>query len=371
MAQKQIRSLSEPDVNRLYGFEKNLCASSNRGMEIINAKRLLDGIDVVIKTRVKSVSFKDRQEHLMWREAHEYLLNMPPCDGLCKVLDVIETPTVYYIVMEKCSGRNIFDQMKCGAILTEDVREITQQLLEALHVLHSTGRIHKDMKLKNVMVDINKKIGVSVKIVDYDTVVPYGPSAPKHRDVLGTDGYIAPEAYSGDYSPASDIYALGVMVYRMLTGRCPTNMDIFDDKPGENVVGHPAMQRIKQRLMQQRIHFLVAPLDRLPDVSTLLQSMLKAEPTDRPSANQALNQKWFATRHGIGNLRNVLSSMSISDTKRSVAGSAVSTADTLPDLDCDDDSDDEDCLSEVDSDDEYNRVSWATGDAAFRRFGVA
>merc|ERR1719436_2017414 len=114
------------------------------------------------------------------------------------------------------------------------------------------------------MVDMNPKaprssIGgdptspVSAKIIDFDTVQDWEPSSPKAKDVLGTDGYIAPEAYAGDYSPASDIYCVGVIMYKLLTRKFPSNPEIFDDKPGENWVGSPAMKRIRERLRTEKM----------------------------------------------------------------------------------------------------------------------
>merc|ERR1719163_554788 len=129
----------------------------------------------------------------------------------------------------------------------EDTREVVRQILEALRVMHGTGRIHKDLKLENVMVDTTPA-SPTAKIIDFDTVVDWEPTSPRSKHVLGTDGHIAPEAYSGDYSPASDIYAVGVVLFKLLTRKFPSKPELFDDKPGENYVGSPAMKRIKERL---------------------------------------------------------------------------------------------------------------------------
>merc|ERR1712087_997084 len=118
--------------------------------------------------------------------------------------------------------------------------------------------------------------------------------SPKSRDVLGTDGYIAPEAYDGEYSPASDIYCVGVIMYKLLTGKFPSKADIFDDQPGENWVGSPAMKRIKERLRQEKIDFTRPPLDRSAAAAELCAKMLQFEPNDRPSAEDALKHAWFA-----------------------------------------------------------------------------
>merc|ERR1712178_215794 len=94
-----------------------------------------------------------------------------------------------------------------------------------------------------------------VKLIDFDTVQDWEPTSPKSRDVLGTDGYIAPEAYGGEYSPASDIYCVGVIMYKLLTRKFPSRADIFDDQPGENWVGSPAMKRIRERLKTEKMAF--------------------------------------------------------------------------------------------------------------------
>ncbi|CAE7885348.1 CRK6, partial [Symbiodinium microadriaticum] len=91
-----------------------------------------------------------------------------------------------------------------------------------------------------------------VKLIDFDTVEEWNSTGPKSKHVLGTDQYIAPEAYEGKYSPASDIFAVGVIAYKILTGSFPYNGRLFDDKPGENWVGSPKMKEIRQKLCDAR-----------------------------------------------------------------------------------------------------------------------
>merc|ERR1719215_2216840 len=93
----------------------------------------------------------------------------------------------------------------------------------------------------------------SVKLIDFDTVEDWSPKSPKATRVLGTDQYIAPEAYEGRYSPASDIFAIGVIAYRLLAGTFPFRNSLFDDKPGENWVGSPKMREIRGKLQAVRL----------------------------------------------------------------------------------------------------------------------
>merc|ERR1719245_2288913 len=135
---------------------------------------------------------------------------------------------------------------------------------------------------------------VSAKLIDFDTVQNWEPISPASKDVLGTDGYIAPEAYAGNYSPASDIYCVGVIMYKLLTGKFPSRHDIFDDKPGENFVGSPAMRRIQERLRKEKIDFKRPPLDTCIHATDLVKMILAFDPNDRPSAADALHHEWFS-----------------------------------------------------------------------------
>lgn len=286
--------------------------STNTGMDVLFATRLKDNTQVVIKRRLRANSFKSATEEREWRTTTEYQLNMPKIDTLCQLYDVIETPKAYYIVMEKCEGNDLFEQMAKEKVPIIDGREVVRQILEALAMMHDTGRIHKDLKFENIMVDMNPKVPrgkaptggspanadepaspVSAKIIDFDTVQDWEPGSPKTKDVLGTDGYIAPEAYSGDYSPASDIYAVGVIMFKLLTRKFPSKPELFDDKPGENYVGSPAMKRIKERLRVQQIDFNLPPLDKCKEARELVQAMLQFDPEKRPEAKDCLRHEFF------------------------------------------------------------------------------
>jgi len=305
-----IQKTTDREVAKRYRLGENVMESTNVGVDVVRAIRLADGLQCVVKTRKRPGSFKTPEIEREWRRTTEVQLGMPETERLCQYYEVFETDTMYYVIMEKVQGKDLFEVMGETKPTLFEAREIVRQTLEALALLHSHGRIHKDLKIENVMVDLSacspkgsamvpQASGggspATAKLIDFDTVEDWEPSSPKAKEVLGTDGYIAPEAYLGEYSPASDIYAAGVVMYKVLAGDFPTRDDIFDDQPGENWVGSPSMQRIYKRLQTERIDFTLPPFDRDDNAADLCCRLLAFNAKDRPAAEEALKHPWFFT----------------------------------------------------------------------------
>lgn len=155
---KCIRVVSDSELKRLYKFGDQVMESTNTGMDVIFATRLKDGQRCVVKTRKRSNSFKSVSEEREWRETTEYQLNMPVYGTLCQFFEVLETSSCYYVVMEHVPGQDLFEQMvnaRGGKLKHVDAREIVRQILEGLEAMHGAKRIHKDLKIENVVVDMD------------------------------------------------------------------------------------------------------------------------------------------------------------------------------------------------------------------------
>ena len=141
--------------------------------------------------------------------------------GVMKVLDDEDRSRIY-MVMEWVDGRLLRKILsESGKLPTERAVRIAVGICDALEYIHTHGVVHRDLKPENIMVDDQDRI----KLIDFGIAGQAGArrlTFAKLSQVMGTPDYISPEQVKGKRGDArSDIYALGVMLYEMLTGKVP------------------------------------------------------------------------------------------------------------------------------------------------------
>ena len=137
--------------------------------------------------------------------------------------EVIDCGYTIYIVMEYVEGKSLDKVIEqYGAVSEENVLKWAAELADALNYLHSQKPpvIYRDMKPANVMLD---KTG-SVKIVDFE-IAREEKKGQGDTAILGTRGYAPPEQYTGKTDRRSDIYALGMTMYHLITGTMPESWE--------------------------------------------------------------------------------------------------------------------------------------------------
>ncbi|MEU4687647.1 protein kinase [Actinoplanes sp. NPDC023714] len=175
---------------------------------------------------------------------------------------------VPYVVMELINGPTLQQRVARGPIPPRTVFRICGEIASALAVAHADGLVHRDIKLANVMVT-----PAGAKVVDFGIAAVAGPASPEDA-LLGTPAYLAPERLTGGaIEPASDVYALGVLLYRLLAGVAPWSVETTTQMLSAHVYVEPF------------------PLPDLPGVPAVIADLvdrcLAKNPADRPDAAEA------------------------------------------------------------------------------------
>jgi serine/threonine protein kinase len=244
-----------------------------------------------------------RVEHMHLRKAHALKVLLPEWSSMPEVVarfereavaaGRIESPHVaaatdfgrlptgsFFLVMEFVDGRTLRDALDAGPLPPDRAFHVVRGIAAGLQAAHACNIVHRDMKPENVMLierdgdpDFVKVLDFGVAKVDgFGTVAQTGTSSvPLTRAgaVIGTPDYMSPEQALGQAVDArSDLYAVGVMLFEMLTGRCPYRGGAV------TVLGQHVTAEIPELPAD-----LAASLD--PRLQATLRRLLAKEPQDR------------------------------------------------------------------------------------------
>ena len=129
----------------------------------------------------------------------------------------------YYIAMEYLDGRSLDSIVREEAPLAPArAIELTEQVLRAARFAHRHGVVHRDLKPHNVIIDEEGR----VKVTDFGIARAGASEITQTGSIMGTARYLSPEQAQGHtVSPRSDLYAIGIMLYELLTGTVPFEGD--------------------------------------------------------------------------------------------------------------------------------------------------
>lgn len=271
-----------------------------------HALKRLVAVKVLDRSLAESPGFRARFE----REASTAAQLQHP--NIVPIYRVGELGGVPFFTMAYVEGENLADRLRHrGRFPLDEATAITRQIAAALGAAHRRGIVHRDVKPHNVLID--RESG-RVMVTDFGIarISEVGPLAGSDPDsvtgagiVMGTPRYMSPEQAVGtrDLTPASDLYALGVLLYEMVSGSYPYRVATPPNFQVAHLTQSPmplvahigdfplAAEAVIQRLLAKD------PADRFQDAEQLLEALRALEP-EAPVGGRGRGVWWGG--HGRG-----------------------------------------------------------------------
>lgn len=220
------------------------------------------------------------------------------------VIDVFATGTHDgrpYLVMEQLAGQTLGERLDAGPVPRGEAVDLLLELCDVLRAAHAAGVVHRDLKLDNVYLLAHPRGGGRrLKLLDWGMATITGEPDPLAGMIAGTLTYVAPEQVRGEaVTPASDVYALGVLAYQMLLGTPPfaspsdlelLQMHLRTDPPAPSSLW-PEIPPALDALLTGMLAKLPAARPPLAEVAQVLRDArrtLRPAPTRRPAASSWL-----------------------------------------------------------------------------------
>ncbi len=214
--------------------------------EVYRADDLALGQPVALKFLPAHLAFDpDRLQRFRKEVALARRVSHPNC---CRVYDLVEHGGQPFLTMEFVDGEDLAGLLRrVGRLPEEKAIEVARQLCAALAAVHDQGLLHRGLKPANVMLDGRGK----VRLADFGLASAAGEAGDTGS---GTPAYMAPEQLAGqEASPRSDLYALGLVLYELYTGKkafAGAGRDTPPSKPSSHVSGlAPAVERVIVRCL--------------------------------------------------------------------------------------------------------------------------
>mmetsp|Transcript_8140 Transcript_8140/g.15550 ORF Transcript_8140/g.15550 Transcript_8140/m.15550 type:complete len:477 (+) Transcript_8140:49-1479(+) len=183
-------------------------------------ERKADNKKFAIKVVDKNLLQRKQKEHELETEKTAFA-KLNTCSGITKLFFSFEDPYNSYFGLEFAEKGEFWDQIKAAGTLDLKLTQFyTAELVLILEYMHMRGVLHRDLKPENVLLDADWHL----KLTDFGTAIIVSDEAQRSKaaEFVGSAAYVSPEMLGGkSVGPAADVWALGCMVFAMLTGKPP------------------------------------------------------------------------------------------------------------------------------------------------------
>lgn len=235
-------------------------------------------LDVEVAIKILNEDLAAERETLERFERELVLARQVSHANVVRIHDIAQDGELHFLTMDYVAGRSLKAVLEEeGAMGVARAAEVGRDLAAALGAAHDRGVVHRDLKPANVLIDD----GGRAFITDFGvarSLTGRGPTRTGH--VLGTPDYLSPEQALGkEVDARSDIYALGLVLYEMVSGALPFSADSLDESLAQRVAGKPrALNSVASGVpawMDEIIHRCLQrdPDDRYPDAQTLRRDL--------------------------------------------------------------------------------------------------
>ncbi|SBT76869.1 calcium-dependent protein kinase 3, putative [Plasmodium ovale] len=241
-----------------------------------------------IQRAVKVVSKKKLKNIPRFRQEIDIMKNLDH-PNVVKLLETFEDNEHIYLVMELCTGGELFDKIvKKGSFVEIYASFIMKQVYSVLNYLHIRNICHRDIKPENFLF-YDKSTESLIKVIDFGLASYFSDINSEMKTKAGTPYYVAPQVLTGCYDYKCDLWSAGVLLYILLCGYPPFY--------GES--DHEILSMVKKG----KFNFKGKEWNNITDeAKDLIKRCLTMDPMKRISASDALKHPWFRKKKCFFNL---------------------------------------------------------------------
>jgi calcium-dependent protein kinase len=227
---------------------------------------------------IKIVS-KSRLRHLARFRLEIEIMKEMEHPNIIRLYETYEDDTNIYLVMELCTGGELFDRIiSVGTFCEREAAAYVKQMLSALFYMHNHGICHRDIKPENFLLSTGDK-DAQLKMIDFGLSSRFS-GGEFMRTKSGTPYYVAPEVLGGLYTEKCDIWSVGVLAFIMLCGYPP-----FNGRTDKEILA--LVKRGCVKFMEPEWSAISV------DAKDFVKRLLEFNPNTRFSAREALEHVWL------------------------------------------------------------------------------